>query len=66
MSRMPFAERYARECDSVLAGTPYRAAANDGAARKRLETAFNCVELTWREGVLRFYLKVHVVRPNCC
>jgi hypothetical protein len=32
---MPFAERYARECDSVLAGTPYRAAANDGAARKR-------------------------------
>jgi hypothetical protein len=35
MSRMPFAERYARECDSVLAGTPYRAAANDGAARKR-------------------------------
>src|SRR5262245_36340181 len=35
MSRIPFAERYARECGSVPAGTPYPVAANDGAARKR-------------------------------
>src|SRR5690348_63491 len=35
MSRIPFAERYARECGSVPVGTPYAVAANDGAARKR-------------------------------
>src|ERR1700739_2230151 len=35
MSRMPFAERYARERGSVPAGTPYPVAANDGATRKR-------------------------------
>jgi hypothetical protein len=35
MSRMPFAERYARERGSVLAGTPYPVAANEGATRKR-------------------------------
>jgi hypothetical protein len=29
-----------------------------------VETVFNCVDLTWREGVLGLYLKVHVVRPR--
>jgi hypothetical protein len=35
MSRIPFTQRYARERGSVLAGTPYAAAANEGATRKR-------------------------------
>jgi hypothetical protein len=35
MSRMPFAEGYARERGSVPAGTPYASAANEGATRKR-------------------------------
>jgi hypothetical protein len=29
-----------------------------------VETVFNCVDLTWREGVLGLYLKVHVVRRS--
>jgi hypothetical protein len=35
MSRIPFAQRYASERGSVLAGAPYAAAADEGATRKR-------------------------------
>ena len=60
MSRIPFAERYAREYGSVPAGTPYAAAANDGAARKRCcaDAIAICQRDAWTTTELRSALAV--------